>query len=103
MPSSPMGHHMTGITCAEATHSLRFPNYHVPPWTNPGDRQFKDRRFDSFKTLSAKVERQLLCLLGKPVEPEQEPENVQHTEIEAMPMDRYFDALEGPELDTERK
>ncbi|GAB4858373.1 hypothetical protein Ancab_009845 [Ancistrocladus abbreviatus] len=62
----------------------------------------KDRRFDSFKTLSAKVERQLLCSLGKPVELEPEPENVQYTEIEAMPVDRYFDALEGPELDTLR-
>ncbi|GAB4858340.1 S-type anion channel slah3 [Ancistrocladus abbreviatus] len=91
-----------GITYPEATHSLRFPNYHVPPSTNPGDSQFKDRRFDSFKTLSAMVERQLLRSLGKPVEPEQEPENVQHTEIEAMPVDRYFDALEGPELDTLR-
>ncbi|GAB4858346.1 hypothetical protein Ancab_009820 [Ancistrocladus abbreviatus] len=92
-----------GITCAEATHSLQFPNYH-PPSTNPGDSRFKDRRFDSFKTLSAKVERQLLCSLGKPVEPEPEPEpeNVQHSEIEAMPVDRYFDALEGPELDTLR-
>ncbi|GAB4858372.1 hypothetical protein Ancab_009844 [Ancistrocladus abbreviatus] len=79
-----------GITCAEATHSLQFPNYHAPP-------RFKDRRFDSFKTLSAKVERQLLCSRGKPVEPE-----IEQTEIEAMPVDRYFDALEGPELDTLR-
>ncbi|GAB4858347.1 hypothetical protein Ancab_009821 [Ancistrocladus abbreviatus] len=91
-----------GITYAEATHSLQLPNYHVPPSTNPGDSRFKDRRFDSFKTLSAKVERQLFCSRGKPVEPEPEPENVQHTEIEAMPVDRYFDALEGPELDTLR-
>ncbi|GAB4828522.1 hypothetical protein Ancab_018181 [Ancistrocladus abbreviatus] len=91
-----------GITYAEATNSLQFPNYHGPPSRNPRDSRFRDRRFDSFKTRSAKVERQLSRLRGKPVEPEPEPKNVQHSENEAMPVDQYFDALEGPELDTLR-
>ncbi|KAK6936760.1 hypothetical protein RJ641_033790 [Dillenia turbinata] len=59
----------------------------------------KDKGFDSFKTCAGKLERQISNLHGKPQE---EPEaNVsQSTEIEALPVDRYFDALEGPELDT---
>ncbi|GAB4826299.1 hypothetical protein Ancab_009163 [Ancistrocladus abbreviatus] len=91
-----------GITYVEATNGLRFPNYDELPPRNPRNSRFRDRRFDSFKTRSGKIERQLSRFRGKPVEPEPEPEakNVQRVENEAMPVDRYFDALEGPELDT---
>lgn len=53
-----------------------------------------DRRFDSFKTWSGQLERQLSNLRG--IHPHK------HSEFENMPVDRYFAALEGPELDTLR-
>ena len=69
---------------------------------NPALDRLRDARFDSFKTWSGKLERQLSHLRGKYVE--QVPEQVPHEteENEALPVDRYFDALEGPELDTLR-
>ncbi|XP_042506313.1 S-type anion channel SLAH3-like [Macadamia integrifolia] len=64
-----------------------------------------DRRFNSltFETWTGKIERQLSFLSGSQVEPEPEEVNVsQNAEIEVLPVNRYFDALEGPELDTLR-
>ncbi|KAJ0043941.1 hypothetical protein Pint_17578 [Pistacia integerrima] len=65
--------------------------------------RFRDRRFDSFKTWSGKLERQLTNLRGgrpQEVGPEEETKK---SEMETnLPVDRYFDALEGPELDTLR-
>ncbi|KAL1552799.1 S-type anion channel slah3 [Salvia divinorum] len=58
-----------------------------------------DRRFDSFKTWSGKLERQLSNLRGKHFETEPSPPQ-EH--FENVPVQRYFDALEGPELDTLR-
>lgn len=64
---------------------------------------FKDKRFNSFKTWSGKFERQLSHLRGKQQESdEQEPSVSQNSEIEMLPVHRYFDALEGPELETLR-
>jgi len=60
----------------------------------------RDSRFDSFKTWSGKLERQLSQIRGKPVPPI--PENRPNAEPEILPVDRYFAALEGPELDTLR-
>ncbi|KAL1531960.1 S-type anion channel SLAH3-like [Salvia divinorum] len=51
-----------------------------------------DRRFDSFKTWSGKLDRQLSNLREQP----------RPQEFENLPVHRYFDALEGPELDTLR-
>ncbi|XWS48499.1 hypothetical protein CRYUN_Cryun13aG0082900 [Craigia yunnanensis] len=65
-------------------------------------RKLKDKRFDSFKTWSGKLERQLSNLRGKPRESESEEDSVRNSENEAFPVDRYFDALEGPELETLR-
>ncbi|XP_051125825.1 S-type anion channel SLAH2-like [Andrographis paniculata] len=69
----------------------------------------KDKRFDNFKTWSGKLERQLSNLRGKHVaEPPEEEEDRQdhqtHTppDFDRLPADRYFAALEGPELDTLR-
>lgn len=67
---------------------------------NDGQR---DKRFDSFKTWSGKLERQLSNLRGKPQEPDVEANACHNAETETVPaVDRYFDALEGPELDTLR-
>ncbi|KAK6155621.1 hypothetical protein DH2020_009869 [Rehmannia glutinosa] len=73
------------------------------PLRNPRIEKLQDKRFDSFKTWSGKLERQLSNLRGgKHRETEQESDqNQPHAEIN-LPVDRYFDALEGPELDTLR-
>lgn len=70
---------------------------------NPGIRRTIDRRFDSFKTWSGKLERQITNLRGKP-QRETRPDDVvlQNSDVDTLPVDRYFDALEGPELDTVR-
>ncbi|KAM1711858.1 hypothetical protein ACFX15_001981 [Malus domestica] len=68
---------------------------------HPNIERLKDKRFDSFKTWSGKLERQMTLLRGKtPRETETENDNAQNAEVERLPADRYFDALEGPELDT---
>ncbi|OAY30312.1 hypothetical protein MANES_14G020300v8 [Manihot esculenta] len=65
-------------------------------------QKLKDKSYDSFKTWSGKLERQISYLRGKPREPS--PENpVEHrAENDALPVDRYYDALEGPELENLR-
>ncbi|KAL9240500.1 hypothetical protein vseg_014710 [Gypsophila vaccaria] len=62
----------------------------------------RDTRFDSFKTWSGKLERQLSHLRGKPTEPEPEHSRLGNDADGVLPVDRYFDALTGPELDTLR-
>lgn len=68
---------------------------------NPGTHKLKDNRYNSFKTWSGKLERQFT---RKPasVEPEAPRNNKNLNTNEAMPVDRYYDALEGPELETLR-
>lgn len=69
---------------------------------NPAANKLKDNRYNSFKTWSGKLERQFT---RKPasVEPEAPNRNNQNLNTnEAMPVDRYYDALEGPELETLR-
>ncbi|KAL4574790.1 hypothetical protein LXL04_021628 [Taraxacum kok-saghyz] len=65
---------------------------------NPRIEKLKDERYNSFKTWSGKLERQISTLRGKP--PTDQP--TVNTPRENLPVDRYFDALEGPELDTLR-
>ncbi|CAA2988473.1 S-type anion channel SLAH2-like [Olea europaea subsp. europaea] len=60
----------------------------------------EDKRFDSFKTWSGKLEGQILNLCENHRETEQELETHEPAEVEILPADRYFDALEGLELDT---
>nr|CAB3464327.1 unnamed protein product [Digitaria exilis] len=76
----------------------------------------RDRRFDHFKTFSGRLERQLSNLRGVPTEPasEIEPppgeskiiiseeETDDDNDGEVPTADRYFAALEGPELETLR-
>ncbi|KAF3328690.1 S-type anion channel SLAH2-like protein [Carex littledalei] len=59
----------------------------------------RDNRYDPFKTWSGKLERQISNLRRKPLEL---PENVysETPQTARVPkVDRFFDALEGPELD----
>ena len=67
----------------------------------------RDKRFDPFKTFSGRLERQLSNLRGRPQEPVDSgasPDSkISEEETDQVPAaDRYFDALEGPELDTLR-
>ncbi|OEL21465.1 S-type anion channel SLAH3 [Dichanthelium oligosanthes] len=67
----------------------------------------RDKRFDPFKTFSGRLERQLSNLRGRPQEPTSDglsPDSkISEEETDQVPgADRYFDALEGPELDTLR-
>ncbi|KAM1029588.1 hypothetical protein ACFX2A_043085 [Malus domestica] len=64
---------------------------------HPGVERLKDRRFDTFKTWSWKLDRQTPSAAQA-----KNGNNAQNVEIERLPADRYFDALEGPELETLR-
>lgn len=72
---------------------------------HPRISKLKDKRFDSFKTWSGGLERQLSNLRGnRNQETEQESVAQPCAEPEPntpvnIPVDRFFDALEGPELD----
>ncbi|KAL2334823.1 hypothetical protein Fmac_016036 [Flemingia macrophylla] len=71
----------------------------------PGIKAFKDKRFDSFKTWSGRLERQLSILRGKSPrvrETVQDGNDNSRSTDRALPVDRYYDALEGPELETLR-
>ncbi|KAG2239618.1 hypothetical protein Bca4012_079367 [Brassica carinata] len=69
---------------------------------NPGMHKLKDHRYTSFKTWSGKLERQFTRKPAaiEPETPNRPKENINTNE--AMPVDRYYDALEGPELETLR-
>lgn len=70
---------------------------------HPRIKKLKDKRFDSFKTWSGKLERQFSQLRGRtPQETEPEDVGLRNSGVEALTVDRYFDALEGPELETLR-
>ncbi|KAL7214188.1 hypothetical protein ACSBR1_026582 [Camellia fascicularis] len=91
-----------GTAFDEDVASGNFPNRpEVPPKNLRIDR-LKDKRFNSFKTWSGKLERELSHLRGKPRETGTETNNLQNVEVVTLPVGRYFDALEGPELDTLR-
>ncbi|XVE58442.1 hypothetical protein DITRI_Ditri04bG0169800 [Diplodiscus trichospermus] len=87
------------------TKAVKFLSQPMPKGSVLGEagniRKLKDKRFDSFKTWSGKLERQLSHLRRKPRESESE-DSVRTSGNEALPVDRYFDALEGPELETLR-
>lgn len=92
-----------GFAFDEAVATGKFPNCpELLPPKNPRIDRLKDKRFDSFKTWSGKLEKQFSHLRGKPRETGTEENTVRNVEMETLPVDRYFDALEGPELDTLR-
>ncbi|WVZ97066.1 hypothetical protein U9M48_042628 [Paspalum notatum var. saurae] len=69
-----------------------------------GRAMSRDRRYDSFKTFSGKLERQLTHLAGAPEVREDElqdgDDSITTSRTTSMPkVDRFFAALEGPELD----
>ncbi|KAL6132094.1 hypothetical protein ACLB2K_070465 [Fragaria x ananassa] len=83
----------------QAMHTAHFPYHH------PSMKRLRDNRFDNFKTWSGKLERQLTLLRGKTPRKGDQTENAfapSTDQIDPLPADRYFDALEGPELDTLR-
>ncbi|KAL7108323.1 hypothetical protein ACP275_06G105300 [Erythranthe tilingii] len=88
-----------GSLLNEAFTSGKSPN--LPP-RNPRLDKLRDNRFDSFKTWSGKLERQISNLRGKSRENEQDQEPHHHEHMETLSVDRYFDALQGPELDSLR-
>ncbi|KAI3720644.1 hypothetical protein L2E82_31635 [Cichorium intybus] len=69
---------------------------------NPRTDMLKDNRYNSFKTWSGRLERQISTLRGKPCNALEEINPPQNLEGESLPVDRYFDALQGPELETLR-
>ncbi|GFZ06415.1 SLAC1 homologue 3 [Actinidia rufa] len=93
---------LAGSSFDEAVASGLFPNCPELPPKNPRTERLKDKRFDSFKTWSGKLERQLSHLCGKSRETGSEANPAWNVDVEMLPVDRYFDALEGPELDTLR-
>ncbi|KAL2550555.1 S-type anion channel SLAH3 [Forsythia ovata] len=93
---------LKGHVLNEAIASGINPNNLVLPPKNPRIDVLKDKRFDYFKTWSGKLEEQISNLRGKHRDTEQELETQRPADIEILPADRYFDALEGPELDTLR-
>ncbi|CAN6464632.1 unnamed protein product [Victoria cruziana] len=58
------------------------------------------KSFNSFKTWSGRLERQLSVLRGRQQEEQSAGNSSPAHEIDVLPVDRYFDALEGPELET---
>lgn len=75
--------------------------------TVPRSDSTRDRRFDHFKTFSGRLERQLSNLRGLPqepadIEPAESKISEEDTNGEVPTADRYFAALEGPELETLR-
>ena len=73
------------------------------PVKNPRMDVLRNNRYNSFKTWSGRLERQLSTLRGKSLprnDPEIDPPHI--LEGESLSVDRYFDALEGPELENLR-
>ncbi|XP_012482047.1 S-type anion channel SLAH3 [Gossypium raimondii] len=101
MPSSPTNHchvdEAKGLENGVPDSSANIKN--INQQQHPNHKKLKDKRFDSFKTWSGRLERQLSNLRGKPQEIESDLENIEPL---ALPVDRFFDALEGPELETLR-
>ncbi|CAJ1952980.1 unnamed protein product [Sphenostylis stenocarpa] len=81
------------------------PEGHEPQEANnqSGIKAFKVKRFDSFKTWSGRLERKLLFLRRKrPRKTSEDGSNISRNPDCPLPVDRYFGALEGPELETLR-
>ncbi|TVU35868.1 hypothetical protein EJB05_17775 [Eragrostis curvula] len=99
---------------AHSPRLLKQTRFHSQPILHPCSKtdearrcdSIRDKRFDPFKTFSGRLERQLSNLRGRPQEPSDgvSPESTISEETDQVPdANRYFDALEGPELDTLRE
>ncbi|KAK4790025.1 hypothetical protein SAY86_017329 [Trapa natans] len=114
MPSSPTGTNEAVAGDGNPSYSKPPPEaakFHPQPMPTEEDHHSRqhhasvqDKRFDSFKTWSGRLERQLSNLRGKPrsPSPDEDDGTAAHGPEMNLPVDRYFDALEGPELDTLR-
>ncbi|KAL9265086.1 S-type anion channel SLAH3-like protein [Drosera capensis] len=90
-----------GMPYIEASSSMNYSPYRDTPPMIPKSNSLRDTRFNSFRTRASIIGRQFSFIWGERVDPEPtEPGNVSVNA--AVPVDRYFDALEGPELDTLR-
>ncbi|KAK9145178.1 hypothetical protein Sjap_005081 [Stephania japonica] len=92
----------SGNAYADAMMNGNISNSLELPRTISRTDRLKDRRYDSFKTWSGKMERQISNLRGKQQGPVPENNDSPNSEIQSVPVERYFDALEGPELETLR-
>lgn len=103
MPSSPSGLHIAQTKKIPLYDDGKLQGPPTPAGTLRSTC-LTDHRFDSFKTWSGRLERQISNLRGMPREPaDLEAGASEITKAEHIPdVDRYFDALEGPELDTLR-
>ncbi|XP_047060234.1 S-type anion channel SLAH2-like isoform X2 [Lolium rigidum] len=132
MPASPSGFHLSQFRTASSVrrdeapavtkpaelqaevHSPRLlkqtrfhsqPILHASQQLNEGPRRAdttRDKRFDPFKTFSGRLERQLSNLRGHPMDLDSPGSKISEETDQVPGTDRYFDALEGPELDTLR-
>lgn len=90
-----------GMPYIEASSSMNYSPYRDTPPMIPKSNSLRDTRFNSFRTRASIIGRQFSSIWGERVDPEPtEPRNVAVNA--AVAVDRYFDALEGPELDTLR-
>ncbi|GAB2255698.1 hypothetical protein Droror1_Dr00009476 [Drosera rotundifolia] len=90
-----------GMPYIEASSSMNYSPYRDTPLMIPKSNSLRDTRFNSFRTRASIIGRQFSSIWGERVDPEPtEPRNVAVNA--AVAVDRYFDALEGPELDTLR-
>nr|XP_043634356.1 S-type anion channel SLAH2-like [Erigeron canadensis] len=91
-----------GDTTLVDTRRVKTPDGLILPVKIPRIHELKDNRYNSFKTWSGGLERQLSTLRGKSL-PRVDPTeiNTPHKSV-AVSADRYFNALEGPELETLR-
>lgn len=92
----------TGSTSHEVVANGKFPSHPEAHVRNPAINGLKDKRFDTFKTWSGRLERQISNIRGKNRENTHDSNPQENIEVETLPVDRYFDALQGPELDTLR-
>ncbi|ESQ54461.1 hypothetical protein EUTSA_v10024941mg [Eutrema salsugineum] len=77
-------------------HSKSMPRGSIFLDQEAASRNYHDKRYDLFRTMSGKLERQISNLRGKPTD-----SSCQDNELtESLTADRYFDALQGPELET---
>ncbi|KAL9265085.1 S-type anion channel SLAH3-like protein [Drosera capensis] len=95
--SQPLSH---GSMREEAANSANIQGYTAPQKINGSTDSLRDTTFDSFRTCPGKLERQLSVYWQKSAEPGPEPNNLWSAEADDVPMDRYFNALEGPELES---
>ncbi|KAG9141694.1 hypothetical protein Leryth_025339 [Lithospermum erythrorhizon] len=91
----PPGNPQSGVASTTPTSNQK----NLPP-KNHKNNKLKDKRYDSFKTWSGKLERQL-TMRGKR-RPKDEVDSYPKPDMEILLVHRYFDALKGPELDTLR-